>query len=203
MDDGISVMEFMRGIEKPKHMNRDFSSMFFKATGIIIFAFILALSYNSFSGRGISLKGTWSNKILSDSLIVPYSYQKGDPQAITLSEAMMEFQSSNTIFLDARLEFDYRQGHIKGAVNLPYEEFDEFYPKVAPKIAKDKIIVAYCDGTECESSLLLARVLREEGYQHLKVFFGGWAEWEKAGLPIEKGEDNSRKNMEKSEKHNQ
>lgn len=196
-------MKVLRDIKTTGHIKRNFSSIFLKAVGIIIFAFILALSYNSFSGRGISLKGTWSNKILSDSLIVPYSYQKGDPQAITLSEAMMEFQSSNTIFLDARLEFDYRQGHIKGAVNLPYEEFDEFYPKVAPKIAKDKIIVAYCDGTECESSLLLARVLREEGYQHLKVFFGGWSEWEKAGLPIEKGEDNSRKNMEKSEKHNQ
>jgi rhodanese-related sulfurtransferase len=116
---------------------------------------------------------------------------------------MMEFQSSNTIFLDARLEFDYEQGHIKGAVNLPYEEFDEFYPKVAPKLTKDKTILAYCDGTECELSLLLTRVLREKGYRYLKVFFGGWSEWEKAGLPIEKGEGNSKKNVEKSEKHNQ
>jgi rhodanese-related sulfurtransferase len=182
-------MIVLRHKKTTEHVKRDFASIFLKAVGIVIFASILAFSYNNFSDRGISLKGSWSNKILSDSLIVPHSYQKGDPQAITLSEAMMEFQSSNTIFLDARLEFDYKQGHIKGALNLPYEEFDEFYPKIAPKIPKDKTILAYCDGTECELSLLLARVLRDEGYQHLKVFFGGWAEWEKAGLPIDKGEN--------------
>lgn len=157
----------------------------------VVFASILALSYNSFSDRGISSKGSWSNKIVSDSLIVPYSYQEGDPQAITISEAMMEFQASHTIFLDARSEFDYKQGHIKGALNLPCEEFDEFYPKVAPRLDKDKTMVAYCDGTECELSLLLTRDLRELGYQDLKIFFGGWEEWKGAGLPIEKKEDSS------------
>jgi rhodanese-related sulfurtransferase len=167
----------------------DFIKLFLNGVGIIILASILALFYNSFSGRGISLIGSWSNRILSDSLIVPYSYQEGDPQAITLSEAMMEFQSSNTIFLDARSEFDYKQGHIKGALNLPFEEFDDFYPKVASKLPKDKTIIAYCDGTECELSLFLTRILREKGYQDLKIFFGGWAEWEEADLPIGKGEE--------------
>ena len=189
LDKGLHVMRVLREIKTTGHIKRDFSSIFLKAVGIVIFASILALSYNSYSGHGIRMEGNWSNRALSDSLVVPYSYKEGDPPAITLSEAMMEFQSSNAIFLDARLEFDYKQGHIKGAVNLPYEEFDEFYPKVASKLTKDKTIIAYCDGTECELSLLLTRVLREEGYQHLKVFFGGWSEWEKAGLPIEKGEN--------------
>jgi rhodanese-related sulfurtransferase len=192
LDKSLHVMRVLRDIKTTGHIKRDFSSIFLKAVGIVIFASILALSYNSYSGHGIRMEGNWSNRALSDSLVVPYSYKEGDPPAITLSEAMMEFQSSNTIFLDARLEFDYKQGHIKGALNLPYEEFDEFYPKVAPKMPKDKTILAYCDGTECELSLLLARVLREERYQHLKIFFGGWAEWEKAGLPIDKGENPER-----------
>lgn len=178
----------MRDTKNSARNKWNFSAIFFKAIGITIFASVLALTYNSLSGRGISIKGSWSNKILSDSLIVPSSYQEGDAQAITLSEAMMEFQASNTIFLDARSEFDYKQGHIKGALNLPFEEFDDFYPKVASELPKDKTIIAYCDGTECELSLFLTRLLKEEGYQNLKIFFGVWAEWKEAGLPIEKGE---------------
>ena len=166
-----------------------FIKLFSNGVGIIIFASILALFYNSFSGRGISLIGSWSSMIFSDSLIVPYSYQEGDPQAMSISEAMMEFQASHTLFLDARSEFDYKQGHIKGALNLPFEEFDDFYPKVASKLPKDKTIIAYCDGTECELSLFLTRILREKGYQDLKIFFGGWAVWEEADLPIGKGEE--------------
>ena len=169
-----------------------FVRLLLNGVGTVVFASILALSYNSFSGRGISLKGSWSNRILSDSLIVPYSYQEGDPQAITISEAMMEFQASNTIFLDARSKFDYKQGHIKGALNFPFEEFDDYYPRFSSKLPNDKTIIAYCDGTECELSLFLTRVLREKGYQYLKIFFGGWEEWEKAGLPIEKGESHNR-----------
>jgi len=178
---------------KEKNNSKGRTSVFVKLilNGVVtvVFASILALSYNSFSGRGISLKGNWSGKTLSDSLIVPYSYQEGDPQAISISEAMMEFQAPHTIFLDARSDFDYKQGHIKGALNLPFEEFDGFYPEVASKLPKDKTIIAYCDGTECELSLFLTRILREEGYQDLKIFFGGWAEWVEADLPIGKGEE--------------
>ena len=116
---------------------------------------------------------------------MPYSYQKDDPPAVSLDYAMMRFQSEGTIFVDARYPEDYKSGHVKGAINFPYEQFEQYSSQVMPKLPFDKEIITYCDGTECEASLLLARELRDRGYKNVKIFFGGWSEWQKAGLPVE------------------
>ncbi len=165
------------------------SDILLKTALIILIGSVMGLIYNAVSPGGIALKGNWSPKITSDSLVVPYGYEEDvDPPAISLDYAMMKFQSKKTIFLDARYPEDFKAGHIKGAVNLPYEESEEYAPQVLPKLPQEEEIIAYCDGTECEESLLLARELRELGYENIKVFFGGWQEWQQAGLPIETGE---------------
>ncbi|MGB2805898.1 MAG: rhodanese-like domain-containing protein [Candidatus Zixiibacteriota bacterium] len=165
------------------------SDILLKTALIILIGSAMGLIYNAVSPGGIALKGNWSPKITSDSLVVPYGYEEDvDPPAISLDYAMMKFQSKNTVFLDARYPEDFKAGHIKGAVNLPYEESEEYAPQVLPKLPREEEIIAYCDGTECEESLLLARELRELGYENIKVFFGGWQEWQQAGLPIETGE---------------
>ena len=159
-------------------------------TSIIVFlGSAIGLLFNVFSPGGITLKGSWSNKITSDSVVVPYSYKEGsDPPAISLDYAQMKFQSAKTVFLDARLSADFKEGHIQGAINLPHEEFEQHASLVLPKISTTGEIITYCDGTECEASLLLARELQELGYKNIKIFFGGWAEWQGAGLAIGTGE---------------
>jgi len=168
---------------------RNLSDILIKSLIVILVGSAIGLTYNAVSPSGIALVGNWSPKTTSDSLAVPYGYEEDtDPPAISLDYAMMKFQSRNTIFLDARYPEDFRAGRIKGAINLPYEESEEYAPQVLPQLPKEEEIIAYCDGTECESSLLLARELRELGYKDVKVFFGGWQEWLKAGLPVETGE---------------
>jgi len=93
---------------------------------------------------------------------------------------------SKVIFLDAREPEDYSAGHIRGAINLPYESLDAYWPKVAESLPKESEIITYCSGDECESSLFLGRELLDKGFEHVLVFYGGWREWEKASLPIEK-----------------
>ncbi|HEX9912760.1 MAG TPA: rhodanese-like domain-containing protein [candidate division Zixibacteria bacterium] len=165
---------------------KSFLKILFQVALIVVFSLFIGVIYNTLSKEGISLKGSWSRKVLSDSLVVPYSYDKADSPAVTLTQAMTYFQTHNTIFLDARLEGDYKAGHIPKALNLPFEEFEQYYPKIEPLLSKDKNIITYCDGTECETSLFLARFLKERGFKNLKIFFGGWNEWNKAGLPVEK-----------------
>lgn len=159
-----------------------------KSVLIIILGSVIGLSYNVLSSKGITLKGSWSSQVTSDSVIVPYSYQKDDAPAVSLDYAQMKFQSSKVIFLDARLPADFNAGHIKGAINFPYEEFEQYAPQVVPKLRTDEEIITYCDGGECEASLLLSRELKDLGYRNVKVFFGGWAEWQQAGLSMETGE---------------
>jgi len=157
-----------------------------KTLGLILLGSAIGLIYNTLSPGGITLKGNWSAKLTVDSLAVPYGYEEGvDPPAVSLDYAMMRFQSKNTIFLDARYAADFEAGHIKGAVNLPWEEYEEYAPQILPTLPKEEEIIAYCDGTECETSLLLARELIDSGYTNVSVFFGGWQEWQDAGLSLE------------------
>ena len=170
------------------HQRSNLFHILLKAIGIIVFGSFVGIIYNSLSPQGITLKGSWGKKVNQDSLVVPYSYQEDDPPAISLDDAMMKFQSGGTIFLDSRYSEDYTSGHIKGAINFPYEEFEEHSSQILPKLSLDKEIITYCDGSECETSLLLALELRDMGYKNVKIFFDGWSEWQKAGLPIETNE---------------
>jgi len=163
------------------------SNILLKAVAIVCVGFVIGILNNAFSERGVSLVGKWDKKAVSDSLVVPHSYQPEDPEAVTLNQALKSFESEQTIFLDCRLKEDFDAGHIEGAVNLPWEEFEQHFTQVEPSLEEAKEIIAYCDGTECELSLLMARELAHLGYQNVKVFFGGWVEWTKAGLPVEKG----------------
>ena len=167
-------------------MKETFPAIFLKAVVIVLLSIVIAVAYNGFSGKGIALVGSWSSKMTSDSLSVPPSYVEGtDPKAISLNDAMMYFQSREAIFIDARYKEEFDNGHIKGAINLPFEEFDKYYNSVKHKLPSDKTLIIYCSGTECEESLFLARLLRNLGYKNknIRVFFGGWEQWHKANLP--------------------
>jgi len=90
--------------------------------------------------------------------------------------------------LDARKPEEYKEGHISGALNFYGNELDQFAPSVIPQIPnKNKEIVAYCHGGDCDLSLLVAKSLIETGYTHVEIFTGGWPEWKKAGYPITLG----------------
>lgn len=153
---------------------------------IAIISCILAVVFNSLSSHRIPFRGSWPSMAGSDSVIVPPSAAKGDPPFISLDEAAAKFQSKKTMFLDAREPEDYSSGHIRGAISLPFEQFDEYWEKVADSLPKNAEIVTYCSGDECESSLFLGRELVARGYNKISVFYGGWREWEKAKLPREK-----------------
>jgi len=107
--------------------------------------------------------------------------------SISLTGARKFFEEKSVSFLDARKAADYANGHIPGAVNFYAEEFDSLASKVLPRLDPEKTYVIYCTGSECDLSHELARRLSEQGFRHLKVFFGGWPEWKKASLPVQTG----------------
>ena len=54
------------------------------------------------------------------------------------------------------------------------------------EIPTDTLLITYCSGAECESSTDVAALLAEEGYSQVKVLFGGWENWKRAGYPVER-----------------
>lgn len=82
--------------------------------------------------------------------------------------------------IDVRLPEDYKKGHIPGAINLPKERWSSF-----EGLTTEKPNVVYCYSISC---FLAARACREfaEGDYPVVELVGGFEEWKKYNLPIEK-----------------
>ena len=105
---------------------------------------------------------------------------------IELVEAEEKWNQGVT-FVDARAEDFYRyEGHIKGAVSLPYEDFAASFDRVEKLLPSPELaLVCYCSGYGCEESVELAKLLNIKGYTRVFIYEGGWPEWSEAGLPVE------------------
>jgi rhodanese-related sulfurtransferase len=77
----------------------------------------------------------------------------------------------------------YESGHLPGAVHLPLEAVDG----VAAGLRKEQEIVVYCSGPTCRNSEQAAARLVGLGFAAVRVFRGGKAAWQEAGLPLETG----------------
>jgi rhodanese-related sulfurtransferase len=95
---------------------------------------------------------------------------------------------NNIHFVDARDVKLYAEGHIPGAVNIPFERVEENQAKL-DSIPKTDLVLCYCDGGDCHLSKDLAAKMIENGWKRLAVYEGGWAEWSKESDFVAKGED--------------
>ena len=77
----------------------------------------------------------------------------------------------DSFIIDLREAKEYHNGHIRGAVNVPYEKFEEMQTYDFPK---GKILVLYCD--RGGASLQAARILARNGYK-TKTVIGGMKEY--------------------------
>lgn len=97
------------------------------------------------------------------------------------------------VFVDARDDHHYAEGHIPGAYQL-----DRFYPEkylaeLLPACAAAETVVVYCNGGDCEDSVFATRLLLGAGVaaDRLRVFTGGVKEWIALEQPVESGARNS------------
>ena len=150
-------------------MQRSFRQAVFEAVVIVVASVLLGFTYTAFSGKGLFAPSHDE----TGRVTVP-----GEDSSIfiTYEEALDYFEKDKALFIDARHEYDYNLGHIPGAQNLPLKEFEN-RDDLLSSIAKDKLLITYCDGAECNSSVELASKLYAEGFSNVKIFFGGWNEW--------------------------
>lgn len=147
---------------------------FQQALLIVLAGLTLGLVANAVSPRGIAY-------------ITPPKPAVPDANFIALGDAKELWGSGAGFFLDARAPADYAAGHIAGAFSLPVEAFEVHFNNVAPMLAPDTPVVAYCDGVDCELSHQLAGKLRELGYKNVRVLVNGWTTWRTAGYPTHTG----------------
>ncbi len=111
-----------------------------------------------------------------------------EPENISVELAKNVFDR-NALFIDARTKEEFDSLHVKGAINLPYEEFRNkpYYQKVETmkKYNKDGLIVVYCKGDKCEVSIDLAYEIAKLGFTSVNIYRGGIKEWSAKGFPTE------------------
>jgi len=84
-------------------------------------------------------------------------------------------------FIDARDPADFNAGSIKGAINIPYHNFEKDKSGVK-ELAKEKVYVIFCSSA-CDVSIDLAYAMAHLGFTKVYIFHGGWDAWKEAGYP--------------------
>ena len=154
---------------------------------ILIVSSILAFIYNTFSEDGIP--------VIRQPIIVEtvnFITDDGNTKSlrgVNLNTVIDAFNNNKAIFIDARDQWEYSDGHILGAINIPEFSFTPNDKKLE-EINKDAIIIVYCDGDECDTSKRLTNELSKLGFNNCYVFLDGFSAWKESELPTQEGESN-------------
>lgn len=158
-------------------------TVLWQSFAIVALAILLALGVNVMRTDGISLVADWSPAARlqaatgKDDLVIP------------MAQAIAFHDSREAIFVDARSPEEFAEGHIAGAINIPWEQvydhLEQFFNAVPDFEA---IVIAYCDGESCPLSEELVLLLSAMGYRNARVLVNGWTLWKKHGYPVAAGQ---------------
>jgi rhodanese-related sulfurtransferase len=110
-----------------------------------------------------------------------------DGKGMTTAELHVAWQGQLVHLVDARLTRQFEEGHIPGALSIPFEEMASGYPAALDTLPIEGPTVVYCDGGDCDASRNVASLLMELGYQNVSIFERGMEAWTRAGFPVESG----------------
>jgi len=113
--------------------------------------------------------------------VVDYAYVKD-------AVGMGTRESAKAIFIDACPHAKYLAGTIPSSINIPDTQIEAYIGQLST-VDKDKELIVFCGGVDCEKSAVVARYLKEKGYSTIRVYLAGEAEWRRknyieVGLPI-------------------
>lgn len=119
----------------------------------------------------------------------PYKGTSNATALATLDEVKAVLDDPNVVLVDARTAAEYVQGHIPGAINIPFIDNAATVPKVwkspealramyeAAGVTPDKSVIAYCStGVRSAATYFTLTLL---GYPHVSLYTGSWDEWSK------------------------
>ncbi|MBI3259470.1 MAG: hypothetical protein HYZ54_08370 [Ignavibacteriae bacterium] len=107
------------------------------------------------------------------------STEKMKPASVSYAQVLRLLEDKDVLFIDARNDDEWNEGHIPGAIHIFPEDFQKHIPEIIG-LPRDKRIVAYCSGgPECPLSHEICDQLANFGFKRLFIYFGGWTEWKK------------------------
>ncbi len=131
------------------------------------------------------LRQTLDGAVASGGGLVSEYVAEQRPKTIELADVLR--LQGQTVLIDARIPELYVEGHLPGAMSLPYTEVDDYIDSFMAQTPKEEPIIIYCSGYGCPDSFDLTNYLLAEGYLDVSVFAGGYPQWHDAGKPVETG----------------
>jgi rhodanese-related sulfurtransferase len=114
---------------------------------------------------------------------------------LVAAEDVATAAAGGAMVLDARVAAEYADGHIKGAVSVPYREksdkavnFDASQDDFnLSKLPADKAapVVVYCNGPECWKSYKASILAIKAGHTNILWYREGYPNWKSKGMPTE------------------
>lgn len=147
---------------------------------LMAMAGLMALAANHWRETPLPLIGDWS-------ATARQTDGGGNNLKISLEEAKQLFEGKAARFLDARPQSQYEEGHIRGALSLPWQDATNVFTEIAGQLQDSDTLITYCDGESCELSHDLAIFLKDLGFTDVRVLINGWTVWQDAGLPSKTG----------------
>ncbi|MDD5224461.1 MAG: rhodanese-like domain-containing protein [bacterium] len=155
-----------------------------KAAAIVIMAAIAGLLFNLVNPRAIPY---FSSKPYDVIVSCPQEEKAPGIKRITGRE-LNEMRVAGVIIVDSRPVSEYLQGHIPGAISLPYDPLACPDPKIVEMMKGGEQVVVVYGGTSPDEGVALAQLLHHQGVPMVAHLEGGFPAWVQAGMTVKKGE---------------
>jgi 3-mercaptopyruvate sulfurtransferase SseA len=111
------------------------------------------------------------------------------PPRISQAEFKQLLAGKGIIVVDTRTEESFRDGHIPGALLLPFEGRTSMPPGSDTLVdqlkASKQPIVIYCGCHGESTSIRVATILQLRGVPDVRILVGGWSDWINDQNPVE------------------
>lgn len=151
---------------------------------IIVTSIGLGILYNLFSSDSLSFIRHEIKVNFTDDTLVVHNNSGITLRGIRTEKVFELFQDNKVTFIDARDQWEFGDGHIPGAINIPEFSFEPDDPKL-DSLERDKLYIVYCEGDDCDISKRLAVELSKLGFTNLYVYLDGFYEWIDNNFPVE------------------
>jgi rhodanese-related sulfurtransferase len=113
--------------------------------------------------------------------------KESDLKIVTLEQVKRLVNEGKVLLIDARNADEFEKGRIKGAINIPYMEVENYFEKLF-EFPTDTLVVIYCNNPDCPLGRGLLKFMEQMEFKKLYLYDDGWDGWVNAGMPIERVE---------------
>ena len=110
-----------------------------------------------------------------------------EPEILNIDLVKQIYDNDLAVFIDARDNSDFIEGHIKNSINVPYDPDGDYDTNLIDSLySLGKPIVSYCSGEGCSLSADLSYYLYGLGFMSIFYFEEGYPAWKDLNYPTNK-----------------